>query len=151
MSREEPKDTEKHNGGAVSALPLAAGSAADQIATWNLVRDLHNALAAAMRTLAARGTCDDFFAEVQAAGVANGIGDRSRAWLDSHSPPVRSEPLFSISRFRSVLVKHGIVFPEAIEDAEGFDGERTLAATRAAYDELMANARPDAGREKGSL
>jgi hypothetical protein len=54
-------------------------------------------------------------------------------------PPVRSEPLFSISRFRSVLVKHGIIFPEAIEDAEGFDGERTLAATRAAYDELMEN------------
>ncbi len=54
-------------------------------------------------------------------------------------PPVRSEPLFSISRFRSVLVKHGIVLPEAIEDADGFDGERTLAATRAAYDELMEN------------
>jgi hypothetical protein len=47
--------------------------------------------------------------------------------------------LFSISRFRSVLVAHGIIFPEAIEDAEGFDGERTLAATRAAYDELMEN------------
>ena len=54
-------------------------------------------------------------------------------------PPVRSEPMFSISRFRSVLVKHGIIFAEAIEDAEGFDGERTLAATRAAYDELMEN------------
>jgi hypothetical protein len=39
-----------------------------------------------------------------------------------------------------VLVKHGIICPEAIEDAEGFDGERTLAATRAAYDELMENA-----------
>jgi hypothetical protein len=37
-------------------------------------------------------------------------------------------------------VKHGIIFPEAIEDAEGFDGERTLAATRAAYDELVENA-----------
>ncbi len=55
-------------------------------------------------------------------------------------PPGRSEPLFSISRFRAVLVKHGIICPEAIEDAEGFDGERTLVATRAAYDELMENA-----------
>ena len=52
-------------------------------------------------------------------------------------PPVRSEPVFSISRFRSVLVKHGIICPEAIEDAEGFDAERTLEATLAAYDELM--------------
>ena len=46
----------------------------------------------------------------------------------------------SVPRFRSVLVKHGIVFPEAIEDAEGFDGGRTLAATQAAYDTLMENA-----------
>ena len=67
-------------------------------------------------------------------------------------PPVRSEPLFSISRFRAVLVKHGIVFPEAIEDAEGFDGERTLAATRAAYDELIENApRQTAERSGASL
>jgi len=58
---------------------------------------------------------------------------------EAELPSVRSEPLFSISRFRSVLVKHGIIFPEAIEDAEGFDGERTLAETRAAYDELMEN------------
>ena len=61
-------------------------------------------------------------------------------------PPVRSEPLFSISRFQSVLVKHGIIYPEAIEDAAGFDGERTLAATLAAYDELMENANGESRR-----
>lgn len=49
----------------------------------------------------------------------------------------------TIAQFRSVLVKHGIIAYEAIEDAEGFDGEWTLAATRAAYDELMSNAPAD--------
>ena len=54
-------------------------------------------------------------------------------------PPVRSEPMFSISRFRSVLVKHGIIGRDAIDDAANYDGGRTLAATRAAYDELVEN------------
>jgi len=47
------------------------------------------------------------------------------------------ELLFSLSRFRSVLVKHNIILPESIDDAEGFDGERTLESTRLAYEELM--------------
>lgn len=66
-------------------------------------------------------------------------------------PPVRSEPLFSVSRFRAALVKHGIIFPEAIEDAEGFDGGRTLAATRAAYDELTENAPRERPAVAGTL
>jgi len=72
--------------------------------------------------------------------VKTGSGDSANAALTGGVPAVPANGLFSISRFRSVLVKHGIVFPEAIEDAEGFDGERTLAATRAAYEELMENA-----------
>jgi len=71
--------------------------------------------------------------------VKTGSGDSANAPVTGGVPAVPANGLFSISRFRSVLVKHGIVFPEAIEDAEGFDGERTLAATRAAYEELMEN------------
>ena len=72
---------------------------------------------------------------------------------DTALPPVRTEPVFSLARFRSVLVKHGIIYPESIEDAElteavlaelaedaeGFDGECTLAATRDAYHDLIGN------------
>ena len=45
----------------------------------------------------------------------------------------------TLTRFRDALVKHGIVRRGAIEDAEFYDGGRTLAATQAACDELIAN------------
>jgi len=79
--------------GAVSASPPTAGSAADAVETWSLIRDLRNALAAAMRTIAAGRTCDEFLAEAASAGVPDGIGQRSGAWLKrhSHNAPVRRD------------------------------------------------------------
>ena len=61
---------------------------------------------------------------------------------DCHAalPPVRSEPLFSVDRFRSVLVKHGLVHEAAIDDPEGYDGYRTIEASLSAYNDLTENA-----------
>jgi len=56
----------------------------DTKTTLDLVRDLRNTLAAAMRTFASGGTCDDFIAEAANAGVSNGIGQRADAWLGCH-------------------------------------------------------------------
>jgi DTW domain-containing protein YfiP len=71
--------------------------------------------------------------------MCNRCGKNLEACNCAALPPVRSEPMFSISRFRSVLVKHGIIGRDAIDDAANYDGGRTLAATRAAYDELVEN------------
>lgn len=61
-------------------------SASDLIETWNLVRDLRNCLAAAMRTIITQGTPEKFLAEVTADGVSKGIGNRSSDWLKRHLP-----------------------------------------------------------------
>ena len=72
--------------GAGSASPPTAGSASDLIETWNLVRDLRNALAAAGRVLVVESHVTQFLAEAREAGVDDGIGVRAETWLKSHSP-----------------------------------------------------------------
>jgi hypothetical protein len=46
----------------------------------------------------------------------------------------------TLSAFRSALVRHDVIPPESIEDAEGYDGGRTMEATRLAFEELTENA-----------
>ena len=46
----------------------------------------------------------------------------------------------TLSAFRSALVRHDVIPPESIEDAEGFDGGITLEATRLAFEELTGDA-----------
>ena len=55
-------------------------------ATWELVRDLRNALAGSMRVLARGGGPEDFAAELKRSGIADGIGVRARDWLREHAP-----------------------------------------------------------------
>jgi len=55
-------------------------------ATWELVRDLRNALAGAMRVLARQGGPQDLIAEMKRSGVADGIGVRAQEWLRKHAP-----------------------------------------------------------------
>ena len=65
-----------------SSLAQAPGSEP----TWELVCDLRNGLAAAMRVLATNGLSGAFLDEVTRCGIPDGIGIRSQQWLDAHSP-----------------------------------------------------------------
>ena len=67
---------------AQSSLAQAPGSDP----TWELVRELRNGLAAAMRVLATNGLSGAFLDEVKRCGIPDGIGVRSQQWLDAHSP-----------------------------------------------------------------
>lgn len=49
---------------------------------------------------------------------------------------VQERRRITLKRFRDVLAKHGIIFPEAIDDPEAFDGGQTVRATQDAYKEL---------------
>jgi hypothetical protein len=67
---------------AQSSLAQAAGSAD----TWMLIRDMRNALAAAMRVIANGGLTSEFIREKDALDIPDGIGVRSQQWLDAHPP-----------------------------------------------------------------
>ena len=60
-------------------------------ATWELVRDLRNALAGAMRVLASGGGAEDFEAEMRQSGIKDGIGVRVQEWLREHAPAGEKE------------------------------------------------------------
>ena len=55
-------------------------------ATWELVRDLRNALAGSMRVLVRGGGPEDFAEETKRSGIKDGIGVRVDGWLREHAP-----------------------------------------------------------------
>ena len=54
---------------------------------FNLILDLRNALAAAMRVLVKNeGATEDFVAEVHQIGIKDGVGQRADEWLKENDP-----------------------------------------------------------------
>jgi hypothetical protein len=49
---------------------------------------------------------------------------------------------FSITRFQTTLIAHGVIDAAAIDDPEGYDGERTLRGVADAFDDLMSGKEP---------
>jgi len=67
-----------------------------------LVRDLRNALAAAMRVIARNYAAEEFVAEAKQNNIPDGLGVTSQQWLDAHSPndQAQAQPLATRSRLQ---------------------------------------------------
>jgi hypothetical protein len=59
-------------------------------------------------------------------------------WVDEGEGDMNNT--LTLRAFRSALVRHDVIPPESIEDAEGFDGGRMMQATRLAFEELTGDA-----------